>query len=92
VIDIYEVVFEIYIEDELVKRQTMRAPREFLLASFVQLAKQIKDNPKPMRVKMIYPVLIWDPFDQQQRILDTGYDLRNKAMDAWIRDKEETHA
>ena len=91
-IDIFEVIFEIYVEDKLVQRQSAQAPKEFLLANFVQLAQQIKDDTRPLRVKMIYPVTIWDPFEQQQRVLDTGYDLRNNAMDAWMRDKEETHA
>ena len=91
-IDIFEVIFEIYIEDRLVQREVVKAPEEFLIASFVQLAQQIKNDPRPMRIKLIYPMTIWDPFEQRQKILDTGYDLCNNAMDAWMREKEETHA
>lgn len=91
-LDIYEVIFEIYIEDGLAQRQVITAPKEILIANFIKLAQEIKNDPRPLRVKMIYPVIVWDPFEQKHKNLNTGYDLRNNAMDAWIRDKEKTHA
>lgn len=80
--DIHEVLFEIHIKDGGFQRQTMRAPEEILIANFLHLAKQIKNDPRPMQIKMIRPVIIWDPFEQKQRVLNNEIVLSNNAMTA----------
>jgi hypothetical protein len=35
----YEVTFEVYIEDNLTNRQQMQAPKEMIIANFLQTAK-----------------------------------------------------
>ena len=56
-------MFEIDIKDEGIQRQTMRAPKEFIIANFVQLAQQIQNDPRTIRIKMIRQETIWDPFE-----------------------------
>ena len=78
-----EVIFEVYIEDKLTNRQQMQAPKEMLIANFVQTAKQIKTDNRPIKIKMIRPEVIWDEFEQKQRVLNNEIELSNDAMVFW---------
>ena len=79
----HEVIFEIYIEDRLANRQQMQAPKEILIANFIQTAKQIKVDKRPIKIKMIKQEVIWDDFEQQQKVLNNEIELSNDAMVAW---------
>ena len=80
--EMYEVIFEVYIEDKLVNRQQMNAPKEILIANFLQTAKQIQDDQRPIKIKMIRPEVIWDEFEGAQRVLNNEIELSNNAMTA----------
>lgn len=82
-LDMQEVIFEVYIEDKLTNRQQMQAPKEMLIANFVQTAKQIKTDNRPIKIKMIRPEVIWDEFEQKQRVLNNEIELSNDAMVFW---------
>lgn len=79
----YEVVFEIYIEDKLVKQQKMRAPEEFLIANFMQTVNQIAEDVRPIKIKMSRPETIWDNFEKKQKVLTNEIIFSNNAMLAW---------
>lgn len=79
----HEVTFEVYIEDKLTNRQQMQAPKEMLMANFLQTAKQIQNDKRPIKIKMIKPVVIWDSFEQKQKVLNNEIELSNNAMTAW---------
>lgn len=82
-LDIHEVIFEVYIEDKLTNRQQMQAPKEMLIANFVETAKKIKNDQRPIKIKMIRPYTIWDEFEKQQKVLCNEISLNNNAMDLW---------
>lgn len=82
-LDMQEVIFEVYIEDKLTNRQQMKAPKEMLIANFVETAKQIKNDQRPIKIKMIRPYVIWDEFEKQHRTLNNEIMINNNAMDAW---------
>ena len=82
-LEMHEVIFEIYIEDRLANRQQMQAPKEILIANFIQTAKQIKVDKRPIKIKMIKQEVIWDDFEQQQKVLNNEIELSNDAMVAW---------
>lgn len=84
----YEVTFEIYIEDKLVKQQTMQAPKEFLMANFIQTVNQIIKDTRPIKIKMSRPETIWDNFENKQRVLTNEIILGNNAMLAWEKDRK----
>lgn len=84
----HEVIIEVYIEDKLTNRQQMHAPKELLIANFVQTAKQMKNDQRPIKLKMIRPEIIWDEFEQKQKIINNEIELSNNAMVAW---KERNH-
>ena len=84
----YEVVFEVYIEDELTNRQQMQAPKEMLIANFLQTAKQIQNDRRPIKIKMIRPEIIWDNIEQKQKVLNNEIELSNNAMVVWEENKK----
>ena len=86
-LEMYEAVFEIYIEDKLINRQEMQAPKQILIGNFVQTAKQIKNDQRPIKIKMIVPEIIWDKFEQKHKVLNNGIELSNDAMVAWEESK-----
>lgn len=80
--EMYDVIFEIYIQGELARRQRMQAPKEILITYFFQLAQQIKDDPRPIQMKMIRPVFFWDQFEQKERTLNNEIILSNLVLTA----------
>lgn len=82
-LEMHNVIFEVYIEDKLTNRQQMQAPKEMLIANFLQTAKQIQNDQRPIKIKMIKPDSIWDSFEQKQRVLNNEIELSNNAMVAW---------
>lgn len=88
-LDVQEVIFEVYIEDKLTNRQQMQAPKEMLIANFIQTAKQIKADKRPIKIKMIRPEVIWDDFEQKQKVLNNEIELSNNAMIAWEENNRE---
>lgn len=87
IFETYDVIFEVYIEDKLTNRQQMQAPKEMLIANFLQTAKQIQADRRPIKIKMIRPEEIWDKFEQRRRVINNEIALSNNAMVAWEANK-----
>ncbi len=83
VFEMHEVIIEVYIEDKLTNRRQMQAPKEVLIANFLNTAKQMKNDQRPIKLKMIRPEMIWDEFEKKQRIINNEIELSNDAMVAW---------
>lgn len=81
--EFYEVTFEIYIADKLVGQQIMQAPQEILILNFIQTAKQIQNDQRPMKIRMLRPDVIWDNFENRQKVLNNEVSASNNAMIAW---------
>lgn len=79
----FEVTFEVYIEDKLTNKQTMQAPKEMLIANFLQTVQQIQNDKRPIKIKMIRPETIWDNFEQREKVLNNEVEFSNNAMIAW---------
>lgn len=88
-LEMHEVIIEVYIEDRLTNRQQMKAPKDILIANFVQTAKQMRVDSRPIKLKMIRPELIWDNIEQRQKILNNELELSNNAMIAWQENKNK---
>lgn len=82
-IETYEATFEVYLEDKIIKKQTIRAPAEFLMAQYAQTMQQIGNDKRPMKFKMIVPQVIWDEFEGRQKVLNNSSTFSNNAMVAW---------
>lgn len=88
-LEMHEVIFEVYVEDKLTNRQQMQAPKEMLIANFLQTAKQMQADTRPIKFKMIKPEIIWDSIEQKQKVLNNEIELSNNAMVAWEANKNE---
>lgn len=86
----YDAIFEVYIEDKLVNKQQMQAPKEMLIANFIQTAQQIQNDRRPIKIKMIVPNVIWDEFEQKQKTLNNEAVLSNSAMTTWEESRNKT--
>ena len=82
-LEMHDVVIEVYIEDKLTNRQQMQAPKNMLIANFIQTAKQIKNDRRPIKLKMIRQETIWDNIEQRHKTLNNEIELSNNAMIAW---------
>jgi FKBP-type peptidyl-prolyl cis-trans isomerase (trigger factor) len=79
----YEVAFEIYIEDKLVNKQAMQAPRAMIEASFIQTVNQIARDKRPMKIRMSRRETIWDNFENKQKSIENEVVFGNSAMITW---------
>lgn len=86
IFETYEVVFEIYIEDKLVNQQTMQAPKELLMANFIQTVNKISKDVRPIKIKMSRPETIWDNFENKQKVITNNIIFSNNAMVDWERE------
>ena len=84
--DIYEVLFEIKVRDEEFQRQTMLAPKDVVILRFLQLAKQIQNDPRPIQIRMIRQEIIWDQIEQKQKVLNNEIVLSNNV---WTSSEKE---
>lgn len=86
--EMHEVIFEVYIEDKLTNRQQMQAPKQILITNFIETAKQIKNDQRPIKIKMIRPEIIWDSFEQRQKVLNNEIELSNNAYERFVNKNE----
>lgn len=83
IFDIFEVTFEVYIEDKMVGKQVMQAPKEMLMANFLQVMEQMGHDKRPMKLRMYRPEVIWDNFEQSEKTINNEVSFSNNAMLAW---------
>lgn len=88
-LETYEVDFEVYIGNQVVNRQRMQAPKEILMMNFMQTTEQIGRDTRPMKIKMMRQEVIWDNFENKERVLNNEIEFSNNAMVAFEKDKEE---
>lgn len=86
-LEMHDVIIEVYIEDKLTNRQELKAPKDILIANFTQTAKQMKYDKRPIKLKMIRQETIWDNIEQRYKTLDNEIELKNDAMVAWEENK-----
>jgi hypothetical protein len=79
----YEVDIETYIEDKMVNKQTIQAPQQIIISNFLQLMNQIKNDKRPLKVRMTRPEIIWDNFENKQKVLTNEISFSNNAMIAF---------
>lgn len=66
----------------------MQAPKQMLIANFVETAKKIKTDTRPIKIKMIKPETIWDSIEQKQKVLYNEIEISNDAMVTWEESKK----
>lgn len=80
-IDTHEVVFEVYIGNQLTNKQRMQAPKEMIMINFLQTVEQIKNDTRPIKIKMVKQDIIYDRFENKQKIIENYIEFMNDAME-----------
>ena len=78
----YEVAFETYLEDKMVNKQTMQAPKQIIMANFVQLMNQVGNDKRPIKIRLTRQETILDDF-KKEKVLEHEVAFSNNAMVSW---------
>lgn len=82
IFETYEVTFETYLEDKMVNKQTMQAPKQIIMANFVQLMNQVKNEKRPIKIRLTRQETILDDF-KKEKVLEHEVAFGNNAMVSW---------
>lgn len=85
--EVYDVIFEVYVENKVINRQQMQAPKEMIIANFIQTAQQIQKDSRPIKLKLLRQEIIWDGFENKEKILNCFVSICNSAMETWEKSK-----
>ena len=75
--ELFEVFFEIWIDEKLAQKQKMTAPADIIIMNFVSTAQQIKNDPRHIKLRLLRPELIWDQIDKEHRVLENCIEIQN---------------
>lgn len=71
------VILEQYVGNALVHSQQLSAPPEILQAQFEGLIKQLAQQSRPMKIKIIRYDEIWDEFEQKRKKIENSIEVKN---------------
>lgn len=80
--EMYEVTFETYLEDKMVNKQTTQAPKQIIMAKFAQLMNQVKNDQRPIKIRLTRQETILDDF-KKEKVLEHEVAFSNNAMVSW---------
>lgn len=86
-LETYEVAFETYLEDKMVNKQIMQAPKQIIMVNFVQLMNQAKNDKRPIKIRLTRQEIILDDF-KREKVLEHEVAFSNNAMVSWEESKE----
>lgn len=71
-----EVVFELKLGNQVIEQKKIQAPRQMLEAIFMNYVQQMRNNSQPLYLCMSGKEIIWDDFEQKQKIIP-------KSIECW---------
>lgn len=73
----FDVMFTVYLDEQPIRRWQMVAPQEFIIMKFLQTVQQIASQSQPMKVVVSRDEVIWDQFEQKQKIIPCTMEFQN---------------
>lgn len=73
----FDVMFTVYFGEQPIRRWQMVAPQEFIIMKFLQTVQQIVSQSQPMKVIVSRDEVIWDQFEQKQKIIPCTMEFQN---------------
>lgn len=73
----FDVIFAVYLGEQPIRRWQMVAPQEFIIMKFLQTVQQIASQNQPMKVVVSRDEVIWDQFEQKQKIIPCTMEFQN---------------
>lgn len=74
---IFNVTFTIYLGNRPIRRWTLEAPRPFIEMQFIQTVQEIASQIQPMKVVVSREEIIWDQFEQKQKVIPYTMEFQN---------------
>ena len=75
--NIEQVIYEIWLGNELIHREQVRAPEDMLKMMFLNYVQQMAGRREPMHLRMSGQDIIWDEFEQKQKVIPKRIDYWN---------------
>ena len=75
--NIEQVIYEVWLGDELNHREQVQAPEDMLKMMFLNYVQQCAAHREPMHLRMSGQEVIWDEFEQRQKVLPKRIDYWN---------------
>lgn len=73
----FDVIFTVYLGEQPIRLWQMVAPQEFIIMKFLQTVQQIASQSQPMKVVVSRDEVIWDQFEQKQKIIPCTMEFQN---------------
>lgn len=73
----FDVMFTVYLGEQPIRQWQMVAPQEFIIMKFLQTVQQIASQSQPMKVVVSRDEVIWDQFEQKQKIIPCTMEFQN---------------
>lgn len=73
----FDVMFTVSLGEQPIRRWQMVAPQEFIIMKFLQTVQQIASQNQPMKVVVSRDEVIWDQFEQKQKIIPCTMEFQN---------------
>lgn len=74
---LFNVTFTIYLGNQPIKQWMMEAPRPFIEMQFIQTVQEIISQTQPMKVVVSREEIIWDQFEQKQKVIPYTMEFQN---------------
>lgn len=75
--EIETVLFEVFLGNQLIRREQASMPREVLEMRFMHYAQELATRKEPMHLRMSGTVEIWDEFENKMKTLPRSIDYWN---------------
>lgn len=79
-----EMTYEIYMGDQLIRREVAQLPYPMHKMQWVSLCQQIAQENRPMKLRVLHDDEIWDQIEQKRKVLHNWIEFSNRAMEASV--------
>lgn len=77
--DINNYMIQVKLGNEILKTQTISAPDIIVQQNFIELCKQVKQDPRPLKIKIFYYDEIFDEYDKSTKKIENSIEYPNQA-------------
>lgn len=79
--EIYDVLVEQYVGNQIVSRQSFSAPKEVIMMQFMGLCEKYSRQPQPIKLRMVRYEEEWNQLEQQVKRLEFSIEFRNNKWE-----------
>ena len=77
--DINNYMIQVKLGNEILKTQTISAPDIIVQQNFIELCQQVKQDSRPLKIKIFYNDEIFDEYDNSTKKIENSIEYTNQA-------------